>query len=211
MRLLLIRHGESAHSQLDLVAGERGCPGLTPRGREQAHALRHRLAAEEEPADVLLSSTVPRAHETARRLAPALPSATGIRCVRALSEPDPGEGDGLTRERFAARYGSLDPRADPDRPLSPGGESWNAFVDRVRGTLAELPRRYQGRKVVAVTHAGFIVRAFLTLLAVPHPGTGARARVDPGFASITEWDYDESADHWSLLRFNDTAHLANGR
>lgn len=208
MRLLLIRHGESAHAQLGLVAGERGCPGLTRRGQDQARALRQRLAATGPQADVLLSSTVPRARQTAFLLAPALPSTDGIQFDRGLREPDPGEGDGLTIAQFAARYGSLDPSTHPDRPISPGGESWTDFVRRVRGTLDGLPARYPHQTVAAVTHAAFIVQAFLTLFAVPRPGTGTR--IDPGFASLTQWEYSESDRRWRLDVYNDTSHLVSG-
>jgi probable phosphoglycerate mutase len=203
----MIRHGESVHSQLDLVAGERGCPGLTARGRDQARALQQRLTAEGAHADALLSSTVPRAYETAQLLLPAFRSIEDVQLERDLCEADPGEGDGLTTVEFAARYGSLDPQVRPDLPRSPGGESWNDFLRRVGETLDDLPRRYPHQTVVAVTHAGFIVWAFLTLFAVPRPGTGTR--LDPSFASITQWDYDESNHIWHFTTYNDTTHLAD--
>jgi broad specificity phosphatase PhoE len=204
MRLLLIRHGESAHAQLGLVAGERGCPGLTPRGRDQARALRRRLETADPRPDVLLSSTIPRARETAVLIAPAVPS--GIRFDRNLGELHPGEGDGLTVAEFTARYGSADPQAHPDRPLSPGGESWNEFTRRVRATLDGLPAAYPGQTVAAVTHAAFIVWAIITLFGIPRPGT--RARFDPHYASVTQWEYSERDRCWMLVSFNDTGHLA---
>jgi probable phosphoglycerate mutase len=202
MRLLLIRHAESVHSQLGLVAGERGCLGLTQRGQEQARALRWRL--EFSQADVLLSSTMPRASETARLLAPAVPA--GLRFDRNLCELHPGEGDGLTVAEFTARYGSADPQARPDQPLSPGGESWRDFTRRVGTTLNALAAGYPGQTVAAVTHAGFIVWALVILLGVPRPGT--RARIDTGFASVTQWEYSEPGRYWTLSSFNDTSHLA---
>lgn len=206
MRLVLIRHGESEHARLGLVAGLRGCPGLTERGRGQAQALRRRLAQHGPPADVLLSSPVPRARQTAEIIAPALRPEAGVDLDAALCEPDPGEGDGLTTTEFAARYGSCDARTRPDRPLAPGGESWNDFLGRVRGWLDRLPSAHPGRTVVAVTHAGVIVTSFLMLLGVPRPGTGAR--IDPDPASLTTWDFHEADRVWRLVSFNDTAHLA---
>lgn len=208
MRLLLIRHGESVHSKAGLVAGEHGCPGLTERGREQAAALRRRLKGDGLRANVLLSSPVARARETALILAPALPTAGAVRFDRNLCEPDPGEGDGLTAEEFVRRYGSVDPLANPGRPLSPGGESWDDFIGRIRATMSALPGIYPGQTVVAVTHSGFITWTFLTLFGIPRPGTGAR--VDPDFTSITLWEYHETSRRWWLRCYNDTSHLAGG-
>lgn len=205
MRLLLVRHGESEHARRGLVAGPSGCPGLTAHGRTQVELLRSRLTARESGADVLLSSTVPRARETAALLAPALRSAGEVRLHAGLCEPDPGEGDGLTTAEFAARYGSFDPRLEPDRPAAPGGESWNEFLHRLDATLDDLRRTYAGRTVVAVTHAGFIVWTFLRLFAVPDAAD--RARVDPDFTSITEWEFSEDGAFWRLATYNDTAHL----
>ena len=137
---MLVRHGESEYTKLDLIAGDKGCPGLTPHGRDQAIALRRRLVRDGVRTDVVLSSTVRRARETADVLSPAvLPAGGQIRLDPSLCEPDPGEGDGLTRAEFTARYGSPGSHADPDRPWAPGGESWNDFVRRVRRTIDEIP------------------------------------------------------------------------
>ncbi|MDQ7908838.1 histidine phosphatase family protein [Phytohabitans sp. ZYX-F-186] len=204
MRLVLIRHGESEHGRRGLVAGPRGCPGLTQRGREQARALRRRFADEELTADVLLSSGTPRAQETARILAPAV-YAQEVLVDCDLCELHPGDGDGLPIAEFAARYGSFDVQAEPNRVVAPGGECWNDFVTRVRRTTDALPRRFPGRRVVAVTHGGFISWAFLTRFDVPRPGTGAY--INPSYTSITEWDYTEPNGPWVLMRYNDVAHL----
>lgn len=199
MRLILIRHGESLHSQRGLVAGPLGCPGLTDTGIEQATTLGRRMAADGARVDVLLSSTTLRARQTAELLSSSVGSPVQADCD--LCEPHPGEGDGLPATEFARRYGSFDPPAEPDRALSPGGESWNGFLARIRRTIDELPHRYAGQNVVAVTHAGFIVWTFFMLLGVPRPGTGTR--IEPGYASRTEWDYDRLGGTWTLRSFNE--------
>lgn len=148
--------------------------------------------------DVLLSSTTLRARQTADLLSETLGLPVQANCD--LCEPHPGEGDGLAATEFARRYGAFDPPGEPDRPLSPGGESWNDFLARVRRTVDDLPHRYAGQNVVAVTHAGFIVWSFFMLLGVPRPGTGTR--IEPDFAARTDWDYEQSTGTWTLRRFN---------
>jgi hypothetical protein len=66
--------------------------------------------------------------------------------------------------------------------------------------------RFDGQQVIAVTHAGFIVATFLLLFAVPRPGTGAR--IDPAYASITQWEHVQAA--WRLVRFNDATYRRGG-
>jgi len=203
MRLILVRHGESEHVARRIVSAERGCLGLTARGRDQAEALAKQWAVDGMRADVLLHSTAARAGETAHLLQEALGVDT-VKPDRDLCELWLGEGDGLPRVEFAKRYGAFDLPTAPDRPICPGGESWNGFLSRVGETLDTLAATYSGQQVVAVTHAGFVVAAFLELFGIPRPGTGAR--VDPDFTSVTEWEHLPSSK-WRLVRLNDTAHL----
>jgi broad specificity phosphatase PhoE len=206
MRLVLIRHGESEHSRRNLIAGPASCPGLTPRGRQQAERLAQRLRAtgELEGAAVLLSSPVARARETAEILA-TLPGPP-LTLDEGLLEVAVGEADGLTWSAYRATYGMFDLVAEPERPFAPGGESWNGFLARVRRTLDRLAARYEGRTVVAVTHAGFIVATALVAFAIPRPGTGAR--LEPAHTALTEWRAQGRL--WELARYNDAAHLLSG-
>jgi probable phosphoglycerate mutase len=204
MRLVLIRHGESDHTSRGIIADVAGCTGLTERGTMQARALAGRLRATGELAEcrTLLSSPVPRARQTAEILACALPGA-------AIEEDDthcelrPGAADGLSWEAYRATYGHFDLLTPPRRPFAPGGESWVEFIDRVRTTHQRLADRFAGQTVVAVTHAGFVVASLLVLFDIPRPGTGAS--LEPSYTSLTEWRL--SGTTWTLVRYNDTAHL----
>src|SRR5579884_1185169 len=168
MRLVLIRHGESQHSKLGLIAGVAGCPGLTEHGILQAQSLVNRLkeTRELDDATILLSSPVPRARQTAEILARALPS-RAIEFDCDLCELHPGEADGLTWDEYRSRFGTFDQQAEPDRHFAPGGESWSEMYARVRGSLGRLAERFDGKTVVTVTHAGFIVLSVLDLFQIP--------------------------------------------
>jgi broad specificity phosphatase PhoE len=203
VRLILIRHGESEHSLRDMIAGFASCPGLTTRGFQQVQLLAERLRATGEASDcaALLSSTVLRARQTAEVLSHELHLGP-IEQDCDLCELHPGAADGLSWEAYRKEYGSFDLIAEPDRPFATEAESWLDFVGRVQTTLDRLAMRFEGRTVIAVTHAGFIVASLLTLFAIPRPGTGAR--VDPAYVSITEWECAQAS--WRLVRFNDRAH-----
>lgn len=205
MRLVLIRHGDAYAGFDGMVSGPRGCRGLTDLGRTQAEALATHLAATGRlRADVLLSSTLPRAIETAEFVAPALGfDDFARRCD--LCEILTGDADGLTWYEYASRYGSFNMEAEPDRVFAPGGESWVSFHERVRELLEELAARFAGQTVVAVCHAGVIVASIRLLLDVPYPGTGAR--LQPTNTGLTEWEHDEARRRWTLHSFNEQDHL----
>ncbi len=205
MRLILVRHGEAHAGFHGVIAGPTGCTGLTERGRRQAEALRDHLAAwGRVRADVLLSSVIPRAIETAEIIAPGLGIETfGRECD--LCEVHTGVADGLEWAEWGRRYGSFDMEAEPDRVFAPEGESWNRFNERVRQMLGRLAREYEDRTVVAVCHAGVIMASIRVLLGADHPGTGAR--LAPTNTGLTEWQWEPLPGRWTLRSFNETAHL----
>lgn len=207
MRLVLVRHGDAHAGFHGVIGGPRGCTGLTDLGRAQADALRQHLAdTDRVRADVLVSSVLPRAIETADIIAPGLGlEVTARECD--LCEIHTGEADGLEWTEYATRYGSFSMEEEPDRVFAPAGESWNSFHARVRGTLERLARDHEGQTVVAVCHAGVIMASLRVLLGIPHPGTGAQLR--PVNTGLTEWEHDPVLDRWSLHSFNDAAHLVD--
>jgi probable phosphoglycerate mutase len=205
MYLILVRHGEAHAGFHGVVAGPTGCTGLTDRGRAQAAALRDHLAASGRVrADVLLSSIIPRAIETAEIIAPGLGIETfGRECD--LCEVHTGEADGLEWAEWGVRYGSFDMEADPDRVFAPEGESWNSFHGRVLQMLERLAREYEGRTVVAVCHAGVIMASLRVLLGIGQPGTGTR--IHPTNTGLTEWEWEPLPGRWTLHSFNEATHL----
>jgi broad specificity phosphatase PhoE len=205
MRLILVRHGDATAGFHGVIGGPTGCTGLTDRGRQQAAALRDHLAASGRVrADVLLSSVIPRAIETAEIIAPGLGIETfGRECD--LCEVHTGAADGLEWAEWGVRYGSFDMEAEPDRVFAPEGESWNSFHERVQEVLERLAREYEGRTVVAVCHAGVIIASLRMLLGIGQPA--AAARLAPTNTGLTEWEWSPATGRWTLHSFNETSHL----
>jgi 2,3-bisphosphoglycerate-dependent phosphoglycerate mutase len=207
-RVVLIRHGEAVCNVSGIVGGPIGCEGLTARGVGQAHALAARLKATRELSgvDALYASTLPRAIETARILAPAL-EATGTGLPVAvherddLCEMDPGEGDGLGWDAFVARYGEPNWDLDLEKPLSPGGESRSGFLARAAQAVTAVAEAHPGQLVVVVCHAGVIDAAMQAFLPVIDLTKVHRGWIRIEHASMTIWERADQA--WSLLRFND--------
>jgi probable phosphoglycerate mutase len=204
-RLVLIRHGES-NATVDRVVGDHaGCTGLSPLGRRQAEALRDRLAGTGEVrADVLLTSVMPRAVETAEILAPALGGVpVEQRCE--LCELHPGESDGLAWDEYRRLYGGVDVAADPGAPVAPGGESLAGFQARGRQALRRVIDEHAGRTVAVVCHGGVVACSFLAFFDLP-VDRPMPAFVQVENTSLTEWAQDDRG-RWWLARHNDVAHL----
>ena len=210
IRLVLIRHGQSLATTQGIAGGQRGCRGLSELGRRQVQALAQRLetTGEAAGADVLLSSTLPRAVETAEGISAAL-GGLAVQQDRGLCEMDPGEGDGLTWSEWEARYGTFDLGAEPYRPLAPGGESWAGFGLRVGETLSRIVAGHPNATVVACCHGGVIEHAFMHALGLVGEAPGRRLSTAPN-ASLNEWHVDEGIDgqRWRLMRFGDAAHVS---
>jgi probable phosphoglycerate mutase len=205
MRLFLVRHGDAFAGFHGPIAGPTGCAGLTPLGRRQAEALRDHVAATGRVrADVLVSSILPRAIETAQIIGPGLGLELSVRDCD-LCEVHTGEADGVDWSDYNARYGSYDMEAEPDRVFAPGGDSWNSFHARVSRTMDRLAREHAGRTVVAACHAGFIMASMRLQLGILDPATSAHLR--PSNTGLTEWQFDPTTERWQLQSYNEAVHL----
>jgi probable phosphoglycerate mutase len=205
VRLVLVRHGEAEVAKRHMIGGLTGCLGLTELGRAQADALARRLKATGELKDcaALLCSPLRRARETAQALLPVL-DVDSIQEDCDLCELHPGLADGLTWLEYSQRYGVFEMTDDPDRPFAPEAESYNQFMRRIRTVLERLARDYAGRTVVVVSHGGVLMGSMLVTFGIQRPGT--RARMETINTGIAEWQV--SAGVWTLVRFNDAAHLS---
>lgn len=207
--LCLIRHGESVAQVERFVSGHDTCRGLSDLGRRQAEALRDRLARTGEiQADVLLTSVLPRAIETASIIAPAVGGHEPVQDCD-FCEIHAGEAEGLTWDEFGERYPSTG--WDPMVPAAPGGESWYAFGERVGRTLQRYAEQHADQTIVAAVHGGVVEQSLFHLLGIDAAANQAGHVAN---TSITEWRFETNPfrlgpPRWTLARYNDAAHLAS--
>jgi probable phosphoglycerate mutase len=197
-RLILVRHGATAHSAEHRFSGRNDLP-LNEDGRAQAAALAARrfgnIAA-------VVTSPLRRARETAEVLADAL----GMRptVADAFTELDFGAFEGLTlaelRERFPAELAAW--LASPDT-APPDGESFTALARRVRNGRTALIAKYPDANIVVVTHVTPIKMLVRAALDAP-PGAIFRMYLDTASVSVVDYPADGSS---SLRLFNDTGHV----
>jgi probable phosphoglycerate mutase len=141
-RLYLVRHGRTAGNTVRYVGW--GDEPLDDVGRAQARALAQQLAAE--PVDVVYTSPLSRALDTARPLAESHRAPLLVR--DGLKEIDYGEYQDVLKAERKLRL-KRNHRVDP----MPGGESLRDVFDRVAVVRAEVQSDLRaGRHVAVVAH-----------------------------------------------------------
>ncbi|MFO7249864.1 MAG: bifunctional RNase H/acid phosphatase [Actinomycetes bacterium] len=199
--LLLLRHGETPLSVEKRFSGI-GDPMLTPRGLAQAEAAAARLSREPYRIDVIVSSPLKRALQTAEAVA----AATGVQVVvdEGLRETDFGAWEGHTFAEIQRRWPDLltawlaDPAVAP-----PGGESFEQAARRVEAAVGRIVARYPGRAILVVSHVTPI-KTILRLALLAPPAALHRMHLDIACLSVVDYYADGPAVVRSI---NDTAHL----
>ncbi len=157
-RLYLIRHGKADHRSTARTETSRGWmadPPLDERGREQAELLARRLRGLPKASGVY-TSKLTRARET---IAP-WSAATGVEApaLEELNEWFGGDWEFKEFEDLFAEHPEIPDLVRLQEPiwhLAPGGETFDAFQDRVVGALEGLLARHDG-DVWVVCHGGVI-------------------------------------------------------
>jgi len=198
-RVIVIRHGETEWNVAARIQGQ-GDSRLTAAGIEQAEALARRLAQEE--FDVLISSDLGRAIETARRIAALSPHEV-IADAR-FRERNFGAGEGLTYDEIDRLYPDAFSRVrvvDPDYAI-PGGESRRQFHQRVAKAFESVVREHEGKTVVVVAHGGVLATFYRYVHDI---GLEAPHRIPIANASYNALTHDGGV--FAVEAWADTAHL----
>jgi broad specificity phosphatase PhoE/ribonuclease HI len=199
-RLLLLRHGQTALSVHRRYSG-RGNPELTDLGRQQAQAAA-RYLAERGGIAAVVSSPLQRAYDTAAAAAKAL--GLDLTVDDDLIETDFGAWEGLTFAEAAARDPELHRRWLSDTATEPpGGESFDAALERVCRARERIIATYQGATVLVVSHVTPI-KMLLRLALDAGPGILYRLHLDLASLSIAEF-YSDGASSVRLV--NQTGYL----
>lgn len=151
MRLLLVRHGQSEWNASHRLQGQADI-SLSDHGRHQADTLRPVIEGAK-PCRAI-SSDLARVRETAERI-----GAENPRFSSRLREIDVGDWTGRSIEDIQASdpEGYLGWRAGTQTP--PGGETWDAFADRVCTVIVD-EQENPCENLLVVCHGG-VIRAIL--------------------------------------------------
>lgn len=200
-RMLLLRHGQTDFSRQRRYSG-RGNPELTDTGRRQAQAAA-RYLADRGGVDVVLSSPLRRAYDTASAAATALGLTVAV--DDDLIETDFGAWEGLTFAEARERDPELHGRWLRDTSLRPpGGESFDDVEERIRRVRKRIAAEHSGATVLVVSHVTPI-KTLLRLALDAGSGILHRLHLDLASLSIAEFYPDGGA---SVRLVNQTSYLA---
>jgi 2,3-bisphosphoglycerate-dependent phosphoglycerate mutase len=198
---VFLRHGESIGNAESRWQGQSDY-ALTEKGRKQARALANRWKSEGAKFDVIISSPLVRAKETAEIIASALDVKVEFDPI--LLERNIGEMEGLTVEEV--RKKPQPPYVTPYDPIGGEGEGdWALFL-RAGQALYELVRRSPGSYLI-VSHGGLLNQLMNAIIGIaPHVDpSGVRFRFEnTAFARVIYFPHQH---RWAIDTVNDRAHL----
>lgn len=148
--IILCRHGETDWNVHGRYQGRTDVP-LNARGRQQARELARALS--DRRIDVVYSSTLERAYDTAMEI--ARPRGLEVRRDARLDEIDQGLWEGLRHDEIMLRHPEK-LAAWQERPIDlrlPEGETLEEVRVRVRAALDDMMLLHQGLVICIVAHS----------------------------------------------------------
>jgi broad specificity phosphatase PhoE len=199
--ITLLRHGESVGNAEARWQGQADFP-LTETGRDQACALADRWKKEGLEFDLVISSPLTRARETAEIIA---------RALRLKIEFDPlwlernnGEFSGLTLHEVRQNY-QRPPFITPYDPVGLDGEGdWELFLragQALHNLLMRVPARY-----LIVSHGGLLNQFMHAVVGVAPQANNAGTRFRFGNTAFAQLMYFPHQHRWTIDKLNDHAH-----
>lgn len=182
-----IRHGSTEWNRLGKLQGQLDTD-LTDEGREQARLLGLRLA--QESWDGIISSDLKRASETAQIIS-ALSDIPILRTDKRLRERKYGLVEGTTVTEREARWG-VDWKLQ-DLGQESDSELWARWMD----LEMEILNIYPSKKVLLISHGGFIVQVLRVL----------KLNQEEFLQNTSLTLLLRQADQWELQLYNCLTHL----
>jgi 2,3-bisphosphoglycerate-dependent phosphoglycerate mutase len=204
-QITLLRHGESQGNFEGKHQGQADFP-LTDRGRDQSKALLDRWKSEAKVFDLVTSSPLARARETAEIIASGLNVPLELDSL--WMERDNGLMAGLTEEEVQETL-PQPPFIHPYQAIGQTGESqWELYLRAgraVQSLFCHTPGSY-----LIVSHGGLLNMFFYAILGIaPQPNFhGPRFRFNnSAFATLS---YNPASHRWYILGVNDHQHWNSG-
>lgn len=200
--IIIVRHGETIANKTGILQGHLDT-ALSETGILQADAVARRL--KKQHFDIVYCSDLERAMTTAEKIAVFHPDLKIIPSPE-LREWNLGDLQGRLYNELINEYPEIMGafKKDNDIPFVPGGESSEAFHQRIVSFFDRIAAENTGKRVLLVTHGGVMQRI---LLHTTGHINGNNIRPLCANASLSVFKY--KSGKWQLITWNDTAHLEN--
>ncbi len=197
---VFLRHGESVGNAEERFQGQADFP-LTEKGRRQAMALAERWLKEKMKFDLVVTSPLSRARETAELIAGKLGVPWEADSI--WMERNAGYMSGLTREEAL----ELHPEPEFTTPYDAFGESgegdWELFL-RAGKAVHELTKRPAGKYLI-VTHGGLLNKVMYVILGIPVQSNYNGPKFRFNNTGFVVFNYRPVRHQWRMLRLESPA------
>jgi len=171
MNIFLVRHGESEANAAGRLQGRLDVP-LSERGQAQARQLGAWLAERRIRWDVVYSSPLLRARQTADIVREAV-GGPEVRVEADLAEVSVGRLEGLGREEIVAKHPDFLKRSITDLAdfSAYGGESYDELQTRIGGLRQRFIERHResADSILVVAHGGVNFQLIKAMICEPVP------------------------------------------
>jgi len=197
LKLILVRHGETLWNRENRIQGHTDVE-LSDHGRKQIEKLAH--AMQEEKIDIIYSSPLKRAYDTARAIARF--HKMDINVEGDLRELNHGDFESLTVQELKQSHGAFVRQwmEDPASVVMPNGESLSQVQKRVWTVIRTIVDH--SKDALVVSHG----MAIMTILCEVQGLSLSQGRdVFVNMASKTVVEFENGRG--TVLLLNDTSHL----
>ncbi len=201
MRLYIVRHGETQWNAESRAQGSMNVQ-LTENGINQARSLANRI--QHYPIDVIYSSDLDRAYETAKIIGKKINLEVNI--LNELREMSFGKWEGLTMAEIQQKYRDhyIVWRSTPHQAKIPDGEKLLDVQTRSLKAVHQLLKRHKDQNILIVSHGVTIKSMILGLMDI-ELSNFYKIKQDNACLNIIEFrEYGPV-----IVTLNDTAHLEN--
>lgn len=200
-RIYFIRHGQTTWNHESKYQGHSDI-SLSELGVAQAQKLSSYFKSRKLPLDLIFSSDLSRAYQTAQELAKAYD--LEVKLNDSFREMNFGVWEGLTFKEIQKQYSDLAHKwiIEPEALEIPNGESFFKVKLRAEKALLEIITSYKDKNIAVVSHGGTLRTIFCSLLDIPLTKMW-QFKLDNTALSIFEFIKGKPI----LTLYNSTAHL----
>jgi 2,3-bisphosphoglycerate-dependent phosphoglycerate mutase len=195
--ITFLRHGESEGNLAGLLQGQIDYP-LTASGMEQARALASFWKSVDMEFDLVISSPLLRASQTAEIIANSLK--VPIEFDPAWKERNFGSLQGASLQEIDRRNPPID-FFHPYEPIGGDGESQLDLYVRASQALQNIIRHPAGSYLV-VSHGGILNKALYGIMAITPQGHYNSPIFHFGNTGYAQFRYNSSSRQWAVISLN---------
>jgi broad specificity phosphatase PhoE len=200
--ITFLRHGESVGNADGYFQGQSDFP-LTKKGQEQVAALAKRWQEEEVSFNLIISSPLSRARQTAELIASSLK--TPLEFDDLWMERDNGDLAGLSHEEGRRKYPQPEFTNIYQSFATTGEGDWELYLRAGRCLHALLSR--EPGKYLVVSHGGLLNQVFYSIMGIAPQSNYSGTRFRFANTGFSDFVYYPGMHRWLVETINDHAHF----